>query len=321
MLFRLAIFISIILFIVLITSIDLHQVGLVFQQINLLIIGWGILTLVIEIMLKSWRLQLITNLFAPLTFFNSLKVFLIGRPFGLVTPGQVGDLARTYSLANHTGLKKPRALALSFLDKAFDLFFLLIFAFSGLLILLFLNISIKKEIIYLLIILVIVSLIIIIFMIKKNWVKYFFRPIFYFLIPKKYQLNLKNSFESFYEIFLIILKNKKFLIILIISLIIWPIVSLRVFILAQAMALSVNLIYFLLFIPTIAFIEMVPISIMGIGPREYAYILFLSLLKIDKNNAVTLSLLTLLTNGIPVALVGYYFIVKENLSLKKIKEY
>ena len=63
---------------------------------------------------------------------------------------------------------------------------------------------------------------------------------------------------------------------------------------------------------------MLPISIMGIGPREYAYILFFSLIKIDKEQSLSLSLLSLITNGIPVALIGYYFVLKEEIRAKKI---
>lgn len=318
MLFRLAIIISIILFVFLIISIDTGQVVDVIAEVNPIFILIALGTLLLEILLKSWRLQIMTKIFAPLSFTNSLKVFLIGRPFGVVTPGQVGDLARTHSLANKTGLKKSQSLALSFLDKAFDLFFLLALAALGLVGALFLLNSGTKEIFYILIALIILIVFLTVFIIKKNWIKLVLKPLLRLLVPKKFHAGLKTSFNDFYKIFLTILKNRKALIIFVISLLIWPLVSIRVYFLAAALGISAPLIYFLAFVPTIAFIEMVPISIMGIGPREYAYILFLSLVNITKEESLTLSLLTLVTNGIPVALVGYYFVGKEQLQLKTI---
>lgn len=316
MLFRLALIVSVVLLIFLIASVDFGQVIEVITKIHPFYIGLALLTLLGEIFLKSWRLQIMTKIFAPLSFLNSLRVFLVGRPFGVVTPGQVGDLARTYSLAKKTGLKKSESLALSFLDKAFDLFFLLVLASLGLVAALFLLSDGVIEIYYFLITLIVVTTVLITFVTKKNWMKFLLRPLFKLLVPQKYHLGLKNSFESFYEIFKIIFKNKKFVLIFLISLIIWPIVAVRVYFLAQSLSLAVRLVYFLAFVPTVAIIEMIPISIMGIGPREYAYILFLSLININKETSLSLSLLTLITNGIPVALVGYYFIVKEQLSLK-----
>jgi len=318
MLFRIAIIISIILFAFLILSVDTGQVVDVIAKVNPVFILIALGTLLLEILFKSWRLQIMTKIFAPLSFTNSLKVFLIGRPFGVVTPGQVGDLARTYSLADKTGLKNSQSLALSFLDKAFDLFFLLVLAALGLVGALFLLSNGTRGILYILIMLVILIAVLITFIIKKNWIKFFLKPLFKLLVPHKFRAGLRASFEDFYRIFLAILKNKKALPIIVISLIIWPLVSIRVYFLAAALGISAQFIYFLAFIPTIAFIEMLPISIMGIGPREYAYILFFSLIKIDKEQSLSLSLLSLITNGIPVALIGYYFVLKEEIRAKKI---
>ena len=318
MLFRIAIIVSLVLFILLIRSVDAGQVWDVIVDVNPVFIIIALVTLLMEIFLKSWRLQIMTKIFAPLSFGNRLKIFLIGRPFGVVTPGQVGDLARTYNLAKKTGLKNSQSLALSFLDKAFDLFFLLILAALGLAGALFLLSNGTGEILYILVVLIVLIAVLAAFIIKKNWIKFVLRPLFKLLVPPKFHAGLRASFDDFYGIFLAILKNKRALPIFAISLIIWPLASIRAYFLALALGISVQLIYFLAFVPTIAFIEMLPISIMGIGPREYAYILFFSLIKIDKEQSLSLSLLSLITNGIPVALVGYYFVLKEQWSAKKI---
>ena len=71
-------------------------------------------------------------------------------------------------------------------------------------------------------------------------------------------------------------------------------------------------------------IKLIPISVLGIGTRDYGLITLLFLLGIPKAQvteaAVSLSFLMLVLGGIPPAILGYGVALKEHLSLKKIRE-
>jgi uncharacterized membrane protein YbhN (UPF0104 family) len=67
-------------------------------------------------------------------------------------------------------------------------------------------------------------------------------------------------------------------------------------------------------------VELIPISVMGLGTREYALILLFSTLGVSKEYAISLSLMTFILGPIPLSLAGYFIALREHLSLGKAEE-
>ena len=63
-----------------------------------------------------------------------------------------------------------------------------------------------------------------------------------------------------------------------------------IYVLSRGLGFEVSYFYFLIFIPLIYVIQMVPISISGIGVRENSFVFFFSLVEVEPAKALTLSL-------------------------------
>ena len=73
-----------------------------------------------------------------------------------------------------------------------------------------------------------------------------------------------------------------------------------------ALGLDVSLFYIFLFIPIVTIIEILPISILGLGSRDAAIILLFALIGINKENAFAISFLLLILKIIPVIILGFF---------------
>lgn len=95
----------------------------------------------------------------------------------------------------------------------------------------------------------------------------------------------------------------------------------RVYILSEGIGLDVPVIHFFILVPIMLIINLLPISISGLGTRETVFILFLGGEGVSVENAVVLSLLVL-SQGVFLATLSsiYLTIYGRAISLKKLKE-
>ncbi len=81
-------------------------------------------------------------------------------------------------------------------------------------------------------------------------------------------------------------------------------------IMAEGLHIHVPLFYFLLFIPVVTLISMIPISLNGMGLREYAFLSLFGSIGVDREAAVALGLLSSMTiflSAIPGGVVYIFF--------------
>ncbi len=81
-------------------------------------------------------------------------------------------------------------------------------------------------------------------------------------------------------------------------------------IMAEGLHIHVPLFYFLLFIPVVTLISMIPISLNGMGLREYAFVSLFGSIGVDREAAVALGLLSSMTifiSAIPGGVVYIFF--------------
>jgi len=81
-------------------------------------------------------------------------------------------------------------------------------------------------------------------------------------------------------------------------------------IMAEGLHIDVPLFYFLLFIPVVTLISMIPISLNGMGLREYAFVSLFGSIGVDREAAVALGLLSSMTiflSAIPGGMIYIFF--------------
>ena len=123
---------------------------------------------------------------------------------------------------------------------------------------------------------------------------------------------MKSNYDDFYESIKHLSSMKKTIAsAAVLTLASWALILMASYILALSVGINVELIYFIFLIPIINIIELIPISISGVGTRDTAAIILFSLIGITQERAFIFSSLILITN-ILFALLGLVLMHSES---------
>jgi len=137
---------------------------------------------------------------------------------------------------------------------------------------------------------------------KKELAKRLIRKIFWFFIPSKYKEKIKINFNDFYND-LKVLNRKRIFKVSLITVLVWIIYFIQIFLLANALSISISFVYLSICAAIAGLITLIPISISGIGTRDITLIVLFSFLGINRESAVAISMLILFIS-ILMALIG-----------------
>lgn len=312
-------FFGLILFVFIFTQIDISQLIRIISKANLEFLFLGTTLIIAEATIKTWKLKVMVETHAGYSFKDSLKAYLIGLAFGTVTPGRVGDLIKIYTIQKATHIKTVSGLGILVVERFIEMITLIVLAIGGLFIIMF-QIGLKTIVIIpaVVSVLIFISALVVL---NENYAKKIGRLVYKFIVPSKFHERLKKDFDEFYQSVKKLTHDYKSMVFsVLLSFGGWIIISSRAFLYALSLGIRVNYFYFLFFIPAIIMVELIPISVMGLGTREYALILLFSTLGVSKEYAISLSLMTFILGPIPLSLAGYFIALREHLSLGKAEE-
>lgn len=276
----------------------------------------GSLFIPAEAIFKTLKLKAVVDVKAKISFRSALASYLIGLPFGAITPGKVGDLVKITAVRRRTSLELVPAFALLMVERLLELLTLLVLALIGLYLLVSkaqgrLNLALP--------IIVIVALLgAILFMLREGSVRAVARTIAGVLVPERFHERLRDNFNEFYAGITAVLEDRFRLSLAIsYSVIAWLVISTRAYMYARSLNIDIAYYYLAFLIPAVIVIELLPISIMGLGTRELTLIAILRLFGVNSETAVSLSLMTFVFGPIPLMLIGYGWAMKDNLTLKQ----
>jgi len=266
-------------------------------------------------LIRSYKWQLlIRSLGVQYGWRRSIQVTLIGFFVGFITPGRIGDIARSFYLRNDTKLALSASISTVFVDRLLDLMVVLVL---GMFSILLFSQYYSSRLFYSLISIAVVLFFGLYITTKKRTVKALLRPLYKKIIPLKYKAKLSKGFNTFYESVFAYKKNKKLLFtLLVINIINWFVIFTFMYVIAIIIGLSVSFYYILLIAPIIVLVEIIPISIGGIGTREAAIVFLLSFVNIDSVLAVSYSLVYMVLAGWTFAMVGAVLWLKEPIKIK-----
>jgi len=220
---------------------------------------------------------------------DSFLMYGVGLYIGGITPGRIGEVSRILYLKkdNHSFGKSLVSLIL---DRFSDVVFLLTFLFFGSLF--FLSSFYQQILIFITVVALLIFLLFI--FLKSNLIKSLLKKIFYIIIPDKYQKSWKVNFQDFIND-IKIYKFKDYLIAFFLTALSWAFCYIQIFIVAQSVGIVVvPFLYLSVVFAIISFINLIPISILGIGTRDMALIFFLSPFLIFKEQIIVFSSMVLL---------------------------
>jgi glycosyltransferase 2 family protein len=306
-------------FYILLKKIDLPTTLAVLEHANLSWLAVAFLFALPEILLKGLRIHcLAARLKSPLKFGEAVKIYLSGQPLSLVTPGKLGDVVRVFGLSKLGKLSLPAAFSTHVADKVYDLLTLgLLVAIS----LINLVIQSQNQMPALAALLGLLLGICLIFLfLHPDWMRAYIKPLLLILAPKSLANNIQTHGSEFYARLQELFNPPERLVLpFIYSFLVWEVTAVRAYFCALALGLPISLSALLLLLPVIIMVELLPISIMGLGTREAALFILFSSGQVAPSALLSFSILTLLVGpifasflGLPSALKLSSFIAKKS---------
>ena len=307
--------IGILLFIFILTRIDLSSLFEIFLGINLFFLCCALIVNGITIAVKSFKWKLIVStLKKEISLSASIRAFLIGFSFSVLTPAKLGDFVRAFYIRDDQ-CTLGKAISSVVTDRLIDIVTLFSFAFVGILVFSFVF---HREIlsVSLLVILAVAIASAVYIVTRKDLLTWLLRPFFNIFIPHHHKKTVSEYYHDFFSGLSVFFQNKKiFFLVIIVGILSWfpPIVY--AYLLALSLGISVELTFFVIVIPIISLLDLLPISISGIGTRDAALIFLFGLQGIPPEPAVAFSLLYLFLSYWLVALVGALFWIQNPIKM------
>lgn len=299
--------ITIILFIYVFNKINLNNFLETVEQINFLSLVFILLLSIILAILPALRSFISINTICAkkVTWLNAYQYFLIGMFYNNILPSSIGgDVARVYLFYKETDelYKVSSAIILERLIGLITtiIIFLVAFLFWGHLLKGYMFLY------YALAVGIVVGFTIFII----------FNPLFFKVLARKNNNFLNPIFKTI-EKFLLAMQafkgEKKVILKLFLLSFLYQVADIFIaFLLAKLLHINISFSYFLLFIPIVYIITLLPITINGLGLRENIIVYLFSLVGVLTSSALLLSLLIYLDRVIK-GLVGGIVLLFYNL--------
>jgi len=252
-----------------------------------LFLALGFLTLPLTYLLGFWRWQMLlraVKINIPLK--NLISSFCGGLFFSIFLPSTIGgDLVRTADLAAHTQ-KTKQVIATVFLDRLSGYIGLVFVVLPAILLGSWL---IADKVVYLSIAVIVLLLAAILLLLFNN---YIYERISKFLsLPGagRFRQVIRDMHREIHDFG----DHKKMIIANIgLSFIIQLIYPLGVYFTGLSLGVNINIFYFLIFIPIISAVTLLPIALGGLGLREGLYVVYFAKAGVLKQLALAMSLLS-----------------------------
>lgn len=307
--------IGILLFIFILTRIDISSLLKIFLNINPLILLCALLVNGIAIIIKSYKWKLIVStLKKEISLFASIKAFLIGFSLSVLTPAKLGDFIRAFYIRDEK-CSLGKALSSVVTDRLIDIVMLFSFAFIGILIFsLIFHIQVLSM--SLLIVLAIAIAAAVYVVTNRDLLSRLLRPFFNVFIPEHHKKTVSEYYHDFFSGLSIFFHDKKtFVLVIIIGILSWIPPFVYAYLLARSIGINLDFTFFVIVIPIISLLDLLPISISGIGTRDAALIFLFGLQDISAEAAVAFSLLYLFMSYWLIALIGALFWIRNPIPL------
>ncbi|MFA4877228.1 MAG: lysylphosphatidylglycerol synthase transmembrane domain-containing protein [Methanoregula sp.] len=296
--------IGIVLFIIILWRINLSALFEILSHTSVLFLLLAFLVNCVAIVLKSLKWKIIVNSVKPsFSFKESVIAFFVGFSFSAITPAKIGDFVKVlYITDENCGLGK--SLATVVIDRLIDI--ILLFSIALIAICSF-------SLVYHIEILSISTMVLLLagigiglyIVLNKQLLSRLLRPFFNIFVPVHLKDKLTLYFDDFYRgLFMYYHDRKRFFSSIFIGIISWIPPFVYGYLLALSIGIDTGLLFFVLVIPVLSLLDLLPISISGIGTRDVALIFLFGLKAISPEQAVAFSLLYLFMSYWLIALIG-----------------
>jgi len=311
--------IGIIILIFIISTLDFDEIFRIFTNINPLYLILSFFSFVPLLLLVTFEWQLLLkSQKINVSFWYSIKNFLIGYFYGFITPGGFGAYTRSLYLSDESGAPLPKCFSNIVTFNTIEFLSMLSVGFIG-------AIFLSNVYPYLFLIILFVFLVVLIlylFFFKSVRSRYLFKKIVQLKFFSGIRNKLENSVDSFYED----LPSLRDIIIPSILAITGRFFKFTlIFFIAKLFDINIPFQYFILIMVVADVIASIPISIYGIGTREAALITMFSFPQLTNGvfvsyeQIISLSLFWFVIFWLTPSIIGVFVTLHES-NFKKSKK-
>jgi len=241
-------------------------------------------------------------------------VWTIGFFASAVTPAKVGDAVRALYVKDETDATFGEAILTVFIDRLWDLVTILV---AGMVtVLLFSHYYIEVPSIWILLGAALAVIVAIYMMLRRNLVRRILKPMFGIVVPDKYKERFSVSFHSFYDSLHAYRRSaREMLVVFTLTIVNWALIFLLAYYVTRLLRVDVGLGYMVLIMPIVTLVELLPVSVSGLGTRDATVIYFFSLVGVPSAAAVGFSIAYVLIGTYLVALLGFAFWLRYPVGL------
>jgi glycosyltransferase 2 family protein len=292
------------LFVIILSRIDLGALFSILSHTNILFLGLALLVNFLAIGLKSLKWNIIVNSVKPdFSLRDSIKAFFVGFSFSTITPAKLGDFVRVlYIKDDRCSLGK--SISTVVIDRLIDIILLFTIAFIGIYgFSIFYHIEILSIGTVILIIATILAGLYIV--LNRPLLSALLKPFFNIFVPRHLKDKVSVYYDDFFNgLFTFYHDRSRFFSSIGVGIISWIPPFIYGYLLALSIGVDTGILFFVLVIPVLSLLDLLPISISGIGTRDMALIFLFGLKGISPEQAVAFSLLYLFMSYWLIALIG-----------------
>lgn len=280
--------IGIVLFVFILTRIDLSGIAFTITKVNLWYLVPVIILIPPLILLKSWRWQLLLKMQGityPLR--QAFAAYFGGMYLGLVTPGRLGELGRVFYLTDDKELSFGGAFSSVLVDRLLDIYLLLLVGGYGLVAL-----SLLPERMILSIIILVLLLSLPFLLLNKRTGKWLIGLVNQTKLLGKLGKKMDTAADQFYS-GVDRLANPRLTLPLLINLAAWAIYFAQCHLLVLSLNLPLSFLDIAIYMAVAVLVTLIPVSIAGIGTRDATLIALFSFQGLSAESALSYSLLVL----------------------------
>lgn len=232
-------------------------------------------------------------------------VWTIGFFASAVTPAKAGDAVRAIYLRNDTGRPIGETFLTVFVDRLWDLGFIL--AAGTVSALVFSSRYIQIPSAPLLAVGALVLATAAATATRRSWVRALLRPAFSVMVPARFRDSLSSSFHTFYDALRVhASRPSRIITMAAYTLLCWALIFCLAVYVARLLSLPVSAGYIALIMPVVTLVELIPFSVSGLGTRDATVIYFFAVVGAGAAEAVGFSIVYLLIGTYLTALAGFF---------------
>jgi len=298
--------IGIIILAIIIINLDLEKIKAAFLSINPIFIVLSMSLLLPIMIIKTFVWQIILKeQKINIAFYQSLKIYMIGFFYSSITPGFLGHLMRIPYIKEKTAEPYGKLFVNIFIDTTIRTIAEYLMILIGALIIF----GSYPEIFTICIIFFTIIGFILYYFIKKERGEKFFYGLVKYFIPKKFKINSYKFIDTFYHDFP---KLSRLIIPLVLGIFVWILIFSQEYIVVYAMGVNIPYFYFLILFPIANIAGYLPITIAGLGMREFTSIMiFSTLFGVAKEEILVFTLVGFIITDVFPGFLGFLFCLTE----------